>query len=403
MTGHPHRRAGQTRFTLRLMTISLPARAARVGVSVGAALAVVGTLHQIVNLRYLRRPPSTPLPVKEPVSILVPMRNEARRVAPTIRSLLAQTGLREVEILVLDDGSTDGSTAVVRSASARAPQLRVLQGTPPPPGHLGKPHACAQLSAAARGSLLVFVDADVVLAPHAIAAAATLLRGPQPLDLLCPWPRQLAHGTVARLVQPLQAWSWMVSLPLRRAERSGRPAMAAANGQFLLVDAAALERAGGWTAVAGEVLDDMALARALRLGGGRTGVADGSAIASCLMYESWRELHSGYRKSLWTAFGSAAGSVAVAALLVLAYLVPPAAGLRGSRIGMLGYAAAVASRVLAARRMGDPAWPDAAAHPVSVAVLLGLLASSWKGRLDGTLTWKDRNLERPARVKCVPR
>jgi cellulose synthase/poly-beta-1,6-N-acetylglucosamine synthase-like glycosyltransferase len=374
------------------MAISLPARAARFSVSIGAALAVVGTLHQIVNLRVLRVPPSAPPPVQEPVSILVPMRNEAHRIAPTIASLIAQTGLADVEILVLDDGSTDGSSAVVLRAAAGVPHVRVLRGTPPPPGHLGKPNACAQLSAAARGDLLVFVDADVVLAPHAIAAAAALLRGPEPLDLLCPWPRQLAHGTAARLVQPLQAWSWMVSLPLRRAERSASPAMVAANGQFLLVDARALERSGGWAAVAGEVLDDIGLARAVRRHGGRTGVADGSAIASCLMYENWPELHSGYRKSLWSAFGSAAGSAAVAALLALVYLVPPAAGLRGSRIGMLGYVAAVAGRVLAARRMGGRVWPDALAHPLSVAVLIGLLASSWKGRLHGTLTWKDRRV-----------
>jgi hypothetical protein len=281
---------------------------------------------------------------------------------------------------------------VLRTPAGDAPHLRVLRGTPPSPGQLGKPHACAQLAASARGDLLVFVDADVVLAPHAVAAAAAVLRGPEPLDLLCPWPRQLARGTMARLVQPLQAWSWMVSLPLRRAERSRRPAMAAANGQFLLVDADALERSGGWTAVAGEVLDDIALARVVRRRGGRTGVADGSAIASCLMYESWAELHAGYRKSLWSAFGSAGGSVAVAALLALVYLVPPAAGLRGSRIGMLGYAAAVASRVLAARRTGGRVWPDAAAHPVSVAVLIGLLASSWKGRREGTLKWKDRRV-----------
>jgi GT2 family glycosyltransferase len=374
------------------MVISLSARAARTGVAIGAALAVVGTLHQCVNLRLLRVPSSMPPPVHEPVSILVPMRNEAQRIVPTVASLIAQTGLDDVEILVLDDGSTDDSSGVVRAAADGVPHLRVMQGTPLPSGHLGKPHACAQLAAAARGDLLVFVDADVVLAPRAVAAAAALLRGPEPLDLLCPWPRQLAQGMMARLVQPLQAWSWMVSLPLRRAERSGRPAMVAANGQFLLVDAGALERSGGWTAVAGEVLDDIALARVVRRHGGRTGVADGSAIASCLMYDSWPELHAGYRKSLWSAFGSAGGSVAVAALLTLVYLVPPAAGLRGSRIGVLGYAAAVAGRVLAARRMGGHVWPDAAAHPVSVAVLIGLLASSWKGRLEGTLRWKDRRV-----------
>ena len=73
--------------------------------------------------------------------------------------------------------------------------------------------------------------------------------------------------------------------------------------------------------------------------------------------------------------------------------MPPLAALRGSRAGLVGYAAAVVSRVLAARRSGGRAWPDALAHPVSVAALLGLLASSWRGHRRGELTWKGRRLD----------
>jgi hypothetical protein len=266
--------------------------------------------------------------------------------------------------------------------------LRVLTGVAPPPGFLGKPHACAQLAAAARGEVLVYVDADVVLAPHAVAAAVALLRGPRPLDLLSPWPRQVAAGVAGRLVQPLLAWSWLTTLPLRIAERSARPSMAAANGQFLLVEVAALERAGGWQAVSGAVIDDIELARAVRAAGGRTGIADGSALATCHMYATGRELREGYRKSLWAAFGSPAGAVAVAAALTVVYVLPAAAALTGSRTGALGYTAAVTGRALAARWGGRTV--DALAHPLSVLALLGLLASSWAGRVTGSLSWKGR-------------
>jgi glycosyl transferase family 2 len=368
-----------------------PPRAGSAAVRAGTLLAVAGTAHQLVNLKALRVPPAQPPPVPEPVSVLVPARDEAARIGPTVASLLAQTGLADVEVLVLDDGSTDGTADVVAAAAAGDPRLRVLTGTPPPPGALGKPHACAQLAAAATGRVLVFVDADVVLAPHAVAAAVAVLRGAG-LDLLCPWPRQLADGPGPRLLQPLLAWSWMVTLPLRVAERSPRPSMVAANGQFLLVDADALAAAGGMAAVAGAVLDDIALARAVKRAGGRVGVADGSAIAACRMYAGWPDLSAGYRKSLWSAFGRGPSSVAVVALLALTYLVPPAAALRGSPVGLLGYAAAVASRVLAARRVRGPAWPDALAHPVSVAALVWLWARSWVGHRRGTLTWKGRSL-----------
>ena len=178
-----------------------------------------------------------------------------------------------------------------------------------------------------------------------------------------PWPRQLADGAAARLVQPLLQWSWMVSLPLRRAERSARPALCAANGQFLVVDAAALARAGGFAAVAGAVLDDLAVARAVKRAGGRVGVADGAGLAACRMYDGWAELSAGYRKSLWAAFGPAPASAAVAAAAG-AGLRRAAGRRRGRLAGRAGRlrAPAVASRVLAARRVpaagrGRTRWP----------------------------------------------
>jgi len=359
-------------------------------VATGSTLACIGTVHQLVNQRRLRRPPSEPPPVTVAVSLLVPARDEAHRIEPTIRSLLAQRGLRDVDILVLDDGSTDGTADVVRAAAGSDPRLRVIPGTPPPPGSLGKPHACAQLAAAARGEILVFVDADVVLAPDAVAAAVAVLRGPDPLDLLSPWPRQITAGVLGGLVQPLLAWSWLTTLPLSRAERSGRPSMAVANGQFLLVDAQALARAGGWQGVSGAVLDDIGLARAIRATGGRTGVADGSTLATCRMYASGRELREGYRKSLWAAFGSPAGAMAVGTALAIVYVLPAAAAMRGSRIGALGYAAAVVGRVSARRWCGGRFGWAAAAHPLSVLALLWLMISSWVGRVRGSLRWKGR-------------
>jgi hypothetical protein len=359
-------------------------------VVIGSTLACMGTAHQLVNQRLLRRPPEDPPPVATSVSILVPARDEAHRIAPTIRSLLAQRGLSDAEILVLDDRSTDGTADVVRRTAGPGSGVTILTGAEPPPGWLGKPHACAQLAAAARGEILVFVDADVVLAPDAVAAAVAVLRGPRPLDLLSPWPRQITAGVAGRLVQPLLAWSWLTTLPLRLSERSARPSMAAANGQFLVVEADALTRAGGWRSVAGAVLDDISLARAVRAAGGRTGLADGSRLATCRMYATGHELRDGYRKSLWAAFGSPLGALAVGTLLGVVYVVPPAAAVTGSRVGALGYAAAVVGRALASPWCGRR-W-DAVAHPVSVLSLLALLVSSWIGQIRGTLRWKGRRV-----------
>src|SRR5205807_5961315 len=132
-----------------------------------------------------------------------------------------------------------------------------------PSGWLGKPHACWHLARAATGTVLVFVDADVVLAPDAVAGAVSLLRN-EGLAFVSPYPRQLAGSWLERLVQPLLQWSWLAFLPLRLAERGHRPSLANANGQLLVVDTAAYRRAGGHASVRAEVVDDVALARSLR-------------------------------------------------------------------------------------------------------------------------------------------
>jgi len=361
-------------------------------VAAGSAGAALTTAHTAWNLRRLRVPPAAPGPVTEAVSVLLPVRDEAHRVGPCLHSLLASTGLPDLEILVLDDGSCDGTAKEVRRIAGRDPRLRLIAGAPLPAGWLGKPHACAQLAAAAGSTaVLVFIDADVIVEPDAIARTVGLLRAAD-LQLVSPYPRQLAESVAERLMQPLLQWSWLSFLPLALAERSARPSLAAANGQLLAVDAAAYRRSGGHDAVRAAVLEDIALLRALKRAGYRGAVADGTALACCRMYAGWPQLREGYAKSLWAAFGSPAGAAGVLGLLALLYVLPPAAALTGSRTGLAGYAAGVFGRALAARRTGGRVFPDALAHPASVVLLGGLTAVSWRGRRAGTLTWKGRRL-----------
>lgn len=367
---------------------------ARVLTAAGSALAVAGTVHAAWNLRRLRVPPPDPPPVPERVAVLLPVRDEATRVEPCLRSLLAQTGLREVSVTVLDDGSTDGTADVVRRVAGGDPRVRVLTGAALPAGWWGKPWGCAQLAESVPdATVLVFVDADVVLAPHAVAASVTLLRWAG-LDLVSPYPRQDAAGLAERLVQPLLQWSWLTTLPLGVAERSPRESLAAANGQLLVVDAGAYRRAGGHASVRAEMLEDVALLRAVKRTGGRGTVVDGTTLATCRMYDGWPALRDGYAKSLWSAFGSPAGAVAVLGTLGVAYVLPPLAALGGSRVGLVGYGAAVTGRAVVGRRVGSRVWPDAFAHPASVLTLGWLTARSLRGHRRGTLTAGGRPLPR---------
>lgn len=354
-------------------------------VAAGSVLAAAGAVHTVVNTRLVRRADPAAR-ARSDVSVLVPARDEGDTISACVAALVDQPGVREA--LVLDDGSTDATAERASAAGAR-----VITGVTPPRGWLGKAWACAQLAARAdpASEVLVFVDADVRLREGAVSAAVALLDATG-LDIVCPFPRQEAESAAERLVQPLLQWSWLMSLPLRLAERSPRPSLTAANGQFLVVRRAALERAGGYAAVRAAVLDDIALVRAVKASGGRGGVADGSNLADCRMYRSWSELRDGYGKSLWAAFGSPPKAAGALGLLTLAYVVPALAAVRGSPAGFAGYFAGVASRLVAARATGARAWPDAFAHPLSIALLDYLTIRSHVQRRRGRLTWKSRPL-----------
>ncbi|MGA5300740.1 glycosyltransferase [Nucisporomicrobium flavum] len=353
-------------------------------------LALTG--HTLVNALLLRRP-ARGASVTERVAVLLPLRDEAGRVTPCLESLLGQRGVPELEIVVLDDGSTDGTAEVVRRVAGD--KVRLLTGAPLPAGWLGKPHACAQLAAAATGSdVLVFVDADVVLAPDAVAGGVALLRSAQ-VTLLSPYPRITGAG---RLVQPLLQWSWLTFLPLRLMERSPRPSLAAAGGQWLVTDRAGYERAGGHAAVRDDVLEDIGLARAVKRSGGRIALADGSRLAQCHMYASWRELVDGYSKSLWASFGSLPGAAAVVVLLILLYAAPPVTAiplLMSARVDLAlvtlcAYGMGVLGRVIAAAATGGRTWPDPLAQPISILAFGWLAARSFVLRRRGALSWRGR-------------
>ncbi|MGY1724150.1 glycosyltransferase [Blastococcus sp. SYSU DS0533] len=370
-----------------------------------AGASVAGAVHAAVNAALLRRPPADPPPVTRPVTVVLPVRDEADQVAGCLEALLDQRGLARLRVVVVDDGSTDGTADAVRAVAD--PRVRLVTAPPLPAGWLGKPHACAVGAAAAEAAaeVLVFVDADVRLFPDAVAAAVAVLDEHR-LDLVSPWPRPLAVGAAERLVQPLAPWLWTTTLPLRLAERSPRPSLAAANGQFLVVRRGAYARAGGHAAVRGEVLEDIALLRAVKRAGGRGVPIDGSRLAACRMYEGWAAVRDGYAKSLWASVGGTpAGALAAAAALTAVYVIPPLAAVRGSRAGLVGYLAGVAGRVASARVSGGRAWPDALAHPVSVLALDALVLRSVRERRRGTLRWRGRPVDatRPAASETMGR
>ncbi len=366
-------------------------------VQAGSALAVALAAHTAFNLSVLRDPKFSGGEITETVSILIPARNEESTIALAVTSACAQQGLGDFEVLVLDDDSSDHTAAIVEELGQHDTRIRLIRGDQQiPEGWMGKQFACHRLSQIARGSVVVFVDADVELAPHAVAACVELLRN-ENLALVAPYPKQVAIGLLERLVQPLVVWSWVATLPVGIAERSLRPSLSAANGQLLVLDTRSYQQAGGHAAVRNIVLEDIALMRILKKSGAHCSTVNGAQLAQCRMYESTEDVINGYTKSLWSAFGSPVGSIAINAMLALTYIAPAVAMVSASKkstraIGAIGYSAGVVSRSLVARRTGNSYVPDSLAHPVSIATFIGLSALSWSRHLRGKNTWKGRVL-----------
>lgn len=366
-------------------------------VQVGSSLAVIGAIHSWFNLKALRDPESA-VEVTESVSVLLPVLNEAERVAPTIQSILNQRELPNLEFIVRDDGSTDQTVSLIThlTKGAKFPITIIIDDEPAPSGWVSKSWSCHRMSQIAKGSVLVFIDADVQFEPTAISQAIATMRK-HDLDLVSPYPKQTAITWSERLIQPLLQWSWLTLLPLRIAERSTNPALVAANGQFLVVDADKYRSALGHAANPAAVLDDIALLQAIKRNGGKGGVIDGTKLATTRMYRNVTELTDGYTKSLWSAAPNRNISRALSALLILAYLIPPIAALsrinsRISRAGAVGYLAAIASRFIIGKRTDGRDFPDSVTHPISILGYISLTELSWQRKLRNKLHWRGKKL-----------
>lgn len=350
----------------------------------------------LLNLKVFRfptvHPSAEPLPL---VSVLIPARNEENRIRPCLGTLV-DSDYPRLEILVLDDHSSDGTAELVRQRSRGDSRIRLLPGKDLPASWTGKAWACRQLAQEAKGDYLVFVDADTrfsdITLRHAVSLAAH-----QQADLLSLWPYLESKSWSEHLVIPFVHLFILLYLPHWMGGRSA--SLGAANGQFLLFRREAYEKIGGHTAVSGHLVEDIALARKMRGAGfhvlNRDGTNPGHSIAlvRCRMYDNFRDLWDGFTKNLYPAFdGRIFAFIFFQLFQALVFLGPFVLLPLFPRDPILWIEISVifSLRLAMAHRFRQ-SWVGAILHPFGQALVLAIAANSWLQTVRRRLPWRGRH------------
>lgn len=336
------------------------------------------------------------------LSIVVPARDEERAIGPAVSALLAQDYPR-FEVIVVDDRSTDATAEILARLAAADPRLVVVAGEEPPAGWIGKPHALHQGARAARGEILLFVDADVLYGPTAVGRAVGYLERER-ADFAALLPAFETQGFWEPVLMANLACA--VFLGPGFLANADRPRwLAVGGGAGNLVRRRVYAAVGGHDRLRASVVDDVRLASETKRAGFRVRALVASDHVRVRMYHGFREVWDGFTKNtayvlggwtgvgvfllalLWTAVSVLPAGV-LAAVLLGAPFAPRDAALAAEAWGIL-----VAARVLLALYAREHVW-TALTQPLMALVWIGILARSLFYRLvRRTLTWRGRSFD----------
>lgn len=285
----------------------------------GAAVKRVGTLEPAA---------AEPNPVPR-ISVVIPARNEEQDLEAGLRSVLAQQGV-ELEVIVVNDHSTDQTGALADRVAAADRRVQVLHDPPLEPGWLGKANAMQQGAARATGEYLLFTDADIVHGPRCFASVAQLLRE-RAADLASAVPRLLVRTFWENVIVPM----YVAGFAQYGSAAIDDPASpdAIASGGLLLIKKDVFDALGGMAEVRGEMFDDVGLARLLKRHGKRVVFRIGAPLLQVQAFKTNRQAFWGTTKNvIMIGNGKPALALAAVALAALMLWTPWLAAI----VGVLG-------------------------------------------------------------------
>lgn len=256
------------------------------------------------------------------LSVLIPARDEEAVLERCVTSIASQRYPGRLEILILDDHSTDHTSFISEGLAASDSRIRALKGGELLPGWKGKPNALRQLAAQATGDLLLLTDADCFFYRGALEASVRF-REQRGADCLSLMPYLECRSFWEHVVVPLQYFLVFVTLPIRNVYATKNPAFAAANGAFLLLPRALYTELGGHEPVKAEMAEDIKFAQHVKRRGYRLVYGDGSRTYSVRMYDSLRGIWDGFSKNLYPAMGKSPLVLLIWALFLVTTQILP--------------------------------------------------------------------------------
>lgn len=245
------------------------------------------------------------------LSVLIPARNEEPNIRNILQSL-ANQNYPNLEVIVLNDQSTDRTESICKEFSGKHKFIRAINGTRPPENWLGKNWACHQLSQQSKAEFFLFLDADVRVAPNFVSSLMSQTIS-NDFQFVTVWPKQIFSGIIDRMAIQQVYFSVFSLLPVQwfthhSAERFPEfwgkinNSMAAACGQCLLFSSELYRQIGGHKAVKNEVVEDVVLAKLVKSDKGRIGSFIGKDLISTQMYTGANATFEGFRKNFFAGF-----------------------------------------------------------------------------------------------------
>ncbi len=266
----------------------------------------------LANLLFLQRFPKTTKASNPLVSILIPARNEEKNIGNLLNALQNQP-CKNIEMIIFNDQSVDNTASIIIGFAENDRRIKLIESSGLPEGWLGKNHACHSLAKHARGSFLLFLDADVSISGNIIQQTVAFAEKYQ-LGLLSIFPMQIMKTLGEKITVPNMNYILLSLLPLILVRKTQFPSVAAANGQFMLFHADTYHKFQPHEKMKNSKVEDIEIARWFKQNKIKVGCVAGNKLISCRMYNGFSEAIRGFSKNVTMFFGN---SFALASLFWL--------------------------------------------------------------------------------------